>query len=181
MEYPECVDADDRIVVVGKDGQRGGRLRVTCPNCRQKRYIGVKKIHAGLKENTFTGLCHSCYARHSSDRCKNQRGKRNPFWKGGKHIDSCGYILCTVQPSHRFFCMANRANGISEHRLVMAEHLGRPLSRKEHCHHIDGNRLNNHIDNLALMTSSNHSRFENLLNHGKVERKDVLDYVLERK
>jgi len=171
MEYPECVDADDRIVVVGKDGQRGGRLRVTCPNCRQKRYIGVKKIHAGLKENTFTGLCFSCHVRQWSDRRKYQRGEKSPGWKGGKYIDSNGYVLCTVQPSHRFFCMANRANGISKHRLVMAEHLGRPLSRKEHCHHIDGNHSNNDIENLALMTKSNHARFEAALRRGEVEKK----------
>jgi hypothetical protein len=43
-----------------------------------------------------------------------------------------------------------------EHRAVMEVHLGRKLTRKEIIHHIDGNGLNNTIDNLELMTQSTH-------------------------
>lgn len=36
------------------------------------------------------------------------------------------------------------------HRLLMAEQLGRELSRRERVHHIDGDGLNNAIENLHL-------------------------------
>ena len=43
---------------------------------------------------------------------------------------------------------------VYEHRYVMEVHLGRALAKNEIVHHIDGDKLNNDIDNLQLMTRS---------------------------
>lgn len=42
---------------------------------------------------------------------------------------------------------------VLQHRLVMERLLGRPLHPEETVHHRDGDRLNNHPDNLELWVS----------------------------
>lgn len=47
---------------------------------------------------------------------------------------------------------------IYEHRHIMEQYLGRKLSRKEHVHHRDGNKINNSLNNLELVNPSDHAR-----------------------
>lgn len=53
-----------------------------------------------------------------------------------------------------------RVNGksVPEHRYIMEQHIGRKLKHDEQVHHIDGNRLNNTIENLQIMTRAEHAR-----------------------
>lgn len=43
---------------------------------------------------------------------------------------------------------------VLEHRYVMEQHLGRKLLRSESVHHINGDRLDNKLENLELWSSS---------------------------
>lgn len=45
-----------------------------------------------------------------------------------------------------------------EHRTVMENYLGRKLGRYEVIHHINGNKQDNRIENLQIMTNSEHAK-----------------------
>jgi hypothetical protein len=81
-----------------------------------------------------------------------KRGRYNPL--GDTYIDSRGYVC--VKTTHY-----QKYNYRHLHRVVIEKHIGRPLTRGEIVHHIDGNKNNNDISNLALLTSAQH----NVINH----------------
>ena len=75
-----------------------------------------------------------------------RRGKgRDPYITDG------GYRMISAPDGHP---NANRRGMILEHRLEMAEHLARPLDRSETVHHVNGDRLDNRIENLELWASA---------------------------
>ena len=81
-------------------------------------------------------------------------GDQNPNWKGGRRVDSRGYIEINVGEDHPMASKGSRYVG--EHRLVMAEKLGRMLTSDEIVHHIDENKQNNDPANLEIEDRSTH-------------------------
>lgn len=73
-------------------------------------------------------------------------GENNSNWSGGSYINDSGYRRLKRGSSYRY-----------EHRLVVESHLGRALTLKEDVHHKDGNKLNNVLGNLLVVTKSEHA------------------------
>lgn len=76
------------------------------------------------------------------------RGPESAHWRGGRQVEWRGYVYRYV-PDHPFAVKSPRGY-VFEHRLVMEEHIGRPLSADEIVHHKNGVKNDNAIANLEL-------------------------------
>lgn len=74
--------------------------------------------------------------------------ERNGFYKCGRHINKDGYASVICPADHK--TMANKNGRVLEHRLVMAQKIGRNLRAREVVDHIDGIKLHNDPSNLRL-------------------------------
>lgn len=79
-------------------------------------------------------------------------GENNPIWKGGRTSTTDGYIYLL----RRGHPMAGKNGYVLEHRLVMAEKLGRMLGGDEYVHHINGVKDDNRPENLTVVSGSDH-------------------------
>lgn len=104
----------------------------------------------------------ACYSRVSSRRTREQAAG----WRSGTSMHGSGYKLILVGKDHP---MSTQNGYVLEHRLVMAEHIGRMLTADEHVHHINHDRTDNRIENLELLSRGAHSTLHNL---GKSRRLD---------
>ena len=99
-----------------------------------------------------------------ASRKQKMSGANNPAWKGGvtyfkTHGNYAGvkYVRCPAE----YLPMARKDGYIMEHRLLVAQAMGRLLQRSEVVHHKDHDPANNALDNLQLFaTNSNHKRHE---------------------
>lgn len=75
-------------------------------------------------------------------------------------VHSNGYVM--VKVSHGQSSQGN-GNYRPKHRVVMEQAIGRPLKRHEHVHHVDGDKTNNQLDNLLLLTNYQHNKLNHFL------------------
>jgi predicted nucleic acid-binding Zn ribbon protein len=73
--------------------------------------------------------------------------------RGHKSINNNGYNQIPrymLTPEDEYVCPPDGRHYILEHRLFMARHLGRPLQPHEVVRHLNGDKSDNRIENLAL-------------------------------
>lgn len=102
----------------------GCRLEATCVVCGFEFVQAQTSVRSGLRRLYCSTKC----------RRIGMYGE-----KDSKYINADGYVVLKRHGKTRL-----------EHRVVMAENLGRKLTPKETVHHINGGRSDNRIENLQL-------------------------------
>jgi len=105
-------------------------------------YFWVCKCDCG----NLTEISASYLGRTTSCGCfKKERmtGKNSPVWKGGISIDNHGYRRIRVNGKR-----------LPEHRVVYEQHYNIKLLPHQNIHHINGDKLDNRIENLELWDTS---------------------------
>lgn len=84
-------------------------------------------------------------------------GANSGNFKGYRRKTPKGYYICYV-PDHP---NASKAGLVMEHRLVVEKHLGAFLPKEFDVHHINGDKADNRIENLVVLTHAAHTALHN--------------------
>lgn len=125
------------------------RVKYTCSLCEKEQETTEWRFKK--KKTTF---CKDCASIGTQTGIKKPQvtGINSGRWKGGEYISTDGYRMVKCD-GH--FHPSGRVKYKREHILVVEEFIGRELKTArgymgEQVHHIDGDKLNNVIDNLLL-------------------------------
>lgn len=159
----------------GKPAHNDQRIEIPCAECGEVVLIP----QAWAKRNAQTFCSRKCngtargreWGKFGAEAAKQRKaphvglkGAKNPAWKGGVTYGRPrgNYIGPKhVRCPEEWLMMARKDGYVMEHRLVMAQWIGRPLARTEVVHHINHDPRDNRRENLELYPSNgDHKRGE---------------------
>lgn len=116
-------------------------------------------IHKNFTEDQIHKRTKQSWSRSKLEGNNAMRGiakEDHPSWRGGRKMDGHGYVM-VYKPD--WYTGRKGDLYIYEHHAVMCEALGLTEMPAGWCvHHIDGNKTNNDLKNLALLTQQGHMR-----------------------
>jgi len=138
--------------LIGEIGRNKNYMKamwMACPDCGHEHWV---RLHNGKPKSV--GRCRPC---RINQKMMKRDGSNNGRWKGGRVVMSGGYIGVNLTPDDFFFAMiGDKRHGhyVLEHRLAMAKYINRCLLPWEVVHHKNGNRQDNCIENLELLSGA---------------------------
>ena len=136
----------------------GKYVWVSCEICGKERWVAlVVKTNQPLSK-----MCQDCT--HDESR------------KLGTTTTWGNYEYISLPKNSPYISMTkSNTTWVKVHRLVMAQSLGRPLQCWEVVHHINGNKKDNHLENLELLSDTEHKQITSLQSYIKeLEAKIIL-------
>ena len=128
-----------------------------------------RKLVGSLKSRSVKRICCSCGNTFLHKPSQDRRGFIHQFCSRkcrfplkklnlplGQYLSFDGYIV--VSRTH------DGRKQIKLHRLIMEEHIGKKLLPKEIVHHINQNKIDNRIENLQIVSRSEHNTIHKFLN-----------------
>ena len=109
------------------------KLACTCGAFEWQKAVSVSRRLSGLRK-PYANYCKECRPKPKS------------------RIDTQGYKI--IYSPNQTLRHVDARGMIKEHTYVMCQHLGRELLSTENVHHINGNRIDNNIENLELWDTS---------------------------
>lgn len=144
-----------------------------CPSCGKLRWI----VSSNAGRKTFTKRCASCAGSINVIQAQNPKYKKygpdNPKYKRGYFITPAGYREVALSVNSPLRNFARKDGRIFQHRLVMAIFLNRKLESWEHVHHKNQNRQDNRLENLELVSATEHVTITSLIRRVKELEKEV--------
>lgn len=113
-----------------------GGLRMTRPQCSQT-------LVCRWCDKPFT-----CFASRAARRMYCSNDCKIAASRKDRRMHPAGYVLVRAEDGSL----------VREHRYVMERMLGRSLRSDEHVHHRNGDRTDNRLDNLELLSRNDHLR-----------------------
>ena len=125
-------------------------IEVTCPKCKEKRAIHIWQT----KRSRYTGMCRYCsqHDREFLHRTLHVKRQRDAV------VINRGYIMVVSKGHPR----ASSGGYVRQCVLIMEKYLGRYLNTNEHVHHVNSVRIDDRIENLIIVTNSEHAKLYGL-------------------
>lgn len=128
------------------------KRKISIANTGRKRTKAAKKKHSETRKKMFKeGKLKIPWVGTKGVMTWNKKGKESSSWKGGRHVDKNGYVWLRLNHPN-----SNSSGEIAEHRLIMSNHLKRPLNMWEFVHHKNGIKDDNRIENLQIVSRGVH-------------------------
>lgn len=154
------------------------QIKVQCEDCKNIRtviYNNYTRSQKRIHNNTGETPCQKCSTRRTG---LAKQGKPSPTkgiarphlqreksssWKGGSFISKDGYRMIYVPVENP---KSKWESYKKEHIYIMEQKLNRKMNKDEVIHHINGNKLDNRLENLIVFNSDREHRMA----HNQLER-----------